>query len=250
MVAAADGVFELTLETTDRVTVTGAYTEALGAVDISATTGDTEVKTVGTDGSLRLVLPIIADVTWTIRVVEQNIPEGVREVIGHRLSRLSEPCNALLTTAAAMPGGFSFEVLAALSPDGDDAVLDQLEEALRAQVIREREGGRGAAYAFSHALIRQTLYQELSTPRQVRLHRQIGEALLGRIHARWSARTMLDAWAKDQRARTLIARCGHGAIPHAIPSVALPDQANAFDFSQVPHWDEIRREAEGHRADL
>ena len=32
-------------------------------------------------------------------------------------------------------------------------------------------------YWFSHALIRETLYEELSTTRRVRLHRQIGEAL-------------------------------------------------------------------------
>ena len=32
-------------------------------------------------------------------------------------------------------------------------------------------------YSFSHALIRETLYGELSTLRRVRLHRRIGEAL-------------------------------------------------------------------------
>src|SRR2546428_9311687 len=41
----------------------------------------------------------------------------------------------------------------------------------------ERKGEGGGGYDFTHALIRQTLYEELSTPRRVLLHRQIGEAL-------------------------------------------------------------------------
>ncbi|MFQ5417296.1 MAG: protein kinase [Myxococcota bacterium] len=117
--------------------------------------------------------------TWVgdFSVIERSIPEGVREVIGHRLTRLSEPCNAMLTVGAAMSGGFDFQILRAVLEGDDDALLDQLDEALRAQVIRERRDGGRTLYEFSHALIRQTLYQELSTPRRVRLHRLIGEAM-------------------------------------------------------------------------
>ena len=45
----------------------------------------------------------------------EHIPEGVREVIGRRLSRLSEPCNRMLSLASTMTGGFSFDVLLAVS---------------------------------------------------------------------------------------------------------------------------------------
>jgi class 3 adenylate cyclase len=108
--------------------------------------------------------------------VAANLPEGVREVIGRRLDRLSDDCNRMLTIAAAMPGGFSIDIVARITGDDIDHMLDLLDEALAAQVVRERRDAP-ASYEFSHALIRQTLYGELNTPRRVRMHRQIADAL-------------------------------------------------------------------------
>ncbi len=110
-------------------------------------------------------------------VSDLGIPEGVREVIGRRLSHLSEGCNRMLTLASTMTGGFTWEALTAINVDAaESGLLDSLEEALAAQVIAERRDAPGT-YDFTHALIRQTLYEELSTPRRVLLHRQIGGAL-------------------------------------------------------------------------
>ncbi len=109
--------------------------------------------------------------------IAQNIPEGIREVIGRRLSRLSEPCNRMLTLASTMTGGFSWELLREVSGEEEERLLDLLDEALTAQLIRERKDGASGTYEFTHALIRQTLYGELNTPRRVRMHRQIGEAM-------------------------------------------------------------------------
>ncbi len=110
-------------------------------------------------------------------ISELGIPEGVREVVGRRLSRLTEGCNGMLTLASTMAGGFSWEALKAICAEPEAELLDLLEEALAAQLIMERKGEGGGRYDFTHALIRQTLYEELSTPRRVLLHRQIGEAL-------------------------------------------------------------------------
>ena len=117
---------------------------------------------------------------WRTRVTSPSglgIPEGVREVVGRRLSRLSEPCNRMLTLAAAMPAGFAWEVLQTASDEPEEVLLDALDEALGARLIHELKDGRAVRYEFSHALIRQTLYEELSAPRRVLIHRRIGERL-------------------------------------------------------------------------
>ena len=85
---------------------------------------------------------------WTTKVSsisELGIPEGVREVVGRRLSRLREPCNQMLTVASTMAGGFSWEELRAITGESEDALLDVLEEALAAQLSTSAGATRRAA---------------------------------------------------------------------------------------------------------
>ena len=106
-----------------------------------------------------------------------KVPEGVREVIGMRLDRLSESCNAVLTTASVVGREFTLPVLARLVQEQDEEqVLKGLEEALAAGVIEELAGGIGG-YRFTHALIQETLVEELSLTRRVRLHAETARVL-------------------------------------------------------------------------
>ncbi len=132
------------------------------------------------------------DGRWvTDRSIEQlGIPEGVKEVIGRRLNRLSEAANQALSMAAVIGRDFDLGVLASLLPlplgDGrgegalatEDAVIAALDEAVRARLVNDT--GVVDAYRFAHALVHETLYAEITASRRVRLHRRIADAIAAR----------------------------------------------------------------------
>ncbi len=110
--------------------------------------------------------------TWSVR-----IPEGVREVIGRRLDRLSERANEALTVAAVVGRDFRLDALRELAEDTTEGqLLDVLDEALDARIIEELTDEIGH-YQFTHAVMQETLTGELSLTRRVRIHARIAETL-------------------------------------------------------------------------
>jgi tetratricopeptide (TPR) repeat protein len=109
--------------------------------------------------------------SWHLR-----IPQSVRDVIERRLGRLSDECHRVLTLASVVGREFRLDALEHLSSLSSDELLEVLDEAVEARVLGEVPGALGHL-RFSHALIRETLYDALSTARRIRLHRQFGSVL-------------------------------------------------------------------------
>ncbi len=117
---------------------------------------------------------------WTRRdaaAARPFVPEGIRDVIGRRIARLSNRCQRTLTLMSAMTAGCSWIELATIAGEQEGVLLDALDEALDAQLIREDQDEALDAYDFAHALVRETLYGRLSGARKALLHRRIGDAL-------------------------------------------------------------------------
>jgi class 3 adenylate cyclase/tetratricopeptide (TPR) repeat protein len=104
------------------------------------------------------------------------LPDSVREVIGRRLSRLSPECADVLTLASVLGREFSLDALELLTERSADDLLDVLESGVAARLVADAPGSLGRL-RFSHALVRDVLYADLSTLRRIRLHRRAGEVL-------------------------------------------------------------------------
>ncbi len=110
-----------------------------------------------------------------ISLADAGVPEGVREVTARRLRRLDAESRQALSVAAVIGREFDYDVLQAVAPLEEEALIGALEEGVEARVLRE--AGRVGRYAFTHALVRATLYDGLSQLRRARLHGRVGEAI-------------------------------------------------------------------------
>jgi hypothetical protein len=106
------------------------------------------------------------------------IPEGLRDVIGKHLSRLSATANDILRVAAVIGREFRLDLLVRVMPLAEEDIVAGLEEACRVSLLEERLSSQViVTYRFRHLLFRQTLYEELSAPRRLRWHHLIGTDL-------------------------------------------------------------------------
>ncbi|MGN9777098.1 BTAD domain-containing putative transcriptional regulator [Micromonospora sp. H33] len=107
-----------------------------------------------------------------------TVPAGVRDVVRHRLAQLPDAARTVLTQASVLGRDVDAEILTALA--GDEAVvLDAVDAAVRADLLTER--GAEGQLRFTHVLVRDTLYGDVSAPRRARWHTAAGEAV-ERLH--------------------------------------------------------------------
>ncbi len=107
---------------------------------------------------------------------QMALPDSVREVIGARVGRLGASTERALSLAAVVGRDFDLDVLARACEMSVDELLDVLDAAVAAALVRELPDAQGR-YSFAHALIQHTLYEDLGPTRRARAHRRVAEAL-------------------------------------------------------------------------
>ncbi|HUG15233.1 MAG TPA: AAA family ATPase [Thermomicrobiales bacterium] len=119
---------------------------------------------------------------WTLGALDDlRLPPLVREVIESRLLRLDDETRALLEIAAVVGQVAPLDLWSAVSGLPEEAMIRVVEQALSAGIVVEDEARAGVT--FSHALVRETLYEGIVLLRRRVLHRRIGEALVATVNA-------------------------------------------------------------------
>jgi predicted ATPase len=86
------------------------------------------------------------------------IPDNVRIAISRSLKRLSTRTNEAFVVAAVIGREFDFPLLRSALPQvGEDALLQALDEGLKALLVEPLPSRGGEWYQFRHALIRDAL---------------------------------------------------------------------------------------------
>jgi hypothetical protein len=103
-----------------------------------------------------------------------EVPAGVSDVLRRRIARLPAPAQTILRQAAVIGTEIDSDVLADIAGVEENVLMDAIEAGLLAGLVTEPGPGR---ICFTHALVRQTLYQSLSRLRRARLHARTAAAI-------------------------------------------------------------------------
>jgi DNA-binding CsgD family transcriptional regulator/tetratricopeptide (TPR) repeat protein len=233
-----------------RIHLAGLSRIAIGEVadrlcDVSLSDSAIEMIYQQTDGNplfaIELIKVLIEEGTGAaITTMPGRIPAGVHETIGRRLSRLSDRCNELLCVAAVHGRQFTAREIAVAMDEDVQRVLTILEQAVQAGIVQSNIDASGG-YQFTHALIRETIYEELPVVDRLRMHGRAGDALV-RVHC-----------AHPEPALTRIAHHFHEAaalgnmdkaVIYALRAAESAERMYAYEEA-ILHYDHVIQMLEG-----
>jgi tetratricopeptide (TPR) repeat protein len=200
----------LNLRGLDRGDVTALIEALSGAAPSEARVAAVHERTEGNPLFVREAVRLLAAQATLERPgrLDVPIPGSVRAVIQRRLAPLSADAVQVLSAAAVVGREFDLALVGPVCELPAGRVLGALSEALAVGVVAEEPGTVGA-YRFSHALIREVLYDRLPVPARLQLHRRVGEAIERRYgtgsgaHVAELARHFAEVAAAGQGAKAL-----------------------------------------------
>jgi DNA-binding SARP family transcriptional activator/tetratricopeptide (TPR) repeat protein len=121
-----------------------------------------------------LLHDVDAESDWD--VAAGGVPDSVKDLLLRRLRGLGEDCRQALSVAAVAGREFELDVLERVLEHPRDRLIDLIEEAIDADVLVEPAQSVGRL-SFSHALFRETIYEQLSATRKATIHGRIAAAI-------------------------------------------------------------------------
>ena len=142
-------------------------------------------------------------------IAQTPVPLLLRQIVDDRLSRLSDETAALLTIAAVAGQEVPLAVWGAVAGTDEEILLAAAERAEAAHLVTASV--RGDGIRFTHALIRDVLYEDVPALRRGRIHRQVAEALIALPAPDPDAVAYHLQQAGDERAAAWLVRAGERA---------------------------------------
>ncbi len=105
-----------------------------------------------------------------------QLPHTLGDIARHRLALISKSCRRILGPAAVIGRDFELQLLAAAVGAQPAAVLVQIAEAASAGVVEEIRPGQ---HRFTHALLREALYLDLSPAERAAAHARVAASIVG-----------------------------------------------------------------------
>ena len=150
------------------------------------------------------------------RTLYTGIPLGVRDVVRRRLLSLPEASQDILRLAAVIGRDVDFRVLARASEKDAATCAELLEPPLASRLVMPAE--EPGVYRFSHALVRETIADDLTPLRRARLNLSVADALR-------------EVYGEDEDHAEPIAEHSWRAREFVEPKRALGDLERAFNVA-------------------
>jgi predicted ATPase len=104
----------------------------------------------------------------------KQLPDSVQQVIRQQLALLPPAASSLLASASVFGREFAAPELASMIGQSESEVLQNLQPAIDAEVVRASQEGR---FRFGHALYRDVLYQDLGASSRAEAHLSCAQRL-------------------------------------------------------------------------
>lgn len=119
---------------------------------------------------------------WQLgELVHVPVPPLVRQFIDRRLAALDQRTRALLVDAAVIGQVVPLDLWQAVAGADDDVLTGVVEQAVEAHVLEDAQDGQGLR--FTHALIRESVYESAVLPLRRARHRRVAAALRAQSQA-------------------------------------------------------------------
>ncbi|MFC8344565.1 BTAD domain-containing putative transcriptional regulator [Streptomyces sp. NPDC057280] len=154
-------------------------------------------------------------------VAVSEVPQGVRDVLRRRLALLPAEAHAAVRLAAVAGLESGVALLADAAEADEETVLAGLDAAVAADLLTEPGPGR---VRFVHALVRDTVYTDLSGTRRARLHDRIAVEL--RRHRPDDLAALAHHYARSGRTAN-----AHLAVDYALRAAERAERRYAHDVA-------------------